>query len=153
MFSISICILVQETSESLMPSSHLACDGSMKPVSCPYLAPAEAGGGCEIVIWIHGLRGLYDLVQREVLQIQKNHETVAHRHVVGGIAQTPHGHRAKADPCTDSVRFPCGVCGDCTATAMTLHNIRTISAQSLYGFTPGCPLGPVEEIARCSQTM
>ena len=54
----------------LMPSSHLACDGSTEPVSCPYppfraataRPPAEAGGSCEIFVWIHGLRGLYDLV-------------------------------------------------------------------------------------------
>ena len=28
----------------------------------PRSLPAEAGGGCEIFVWIHGLRGLYDLV-------------------------------------------------------------------------------------------
>ena len=111
--------------------------------------PAEAGGGCEIFVRIHGLRGLYDLVWREVLQIWKNRKTVARRHVVGGIAQSPHGHRAKADPHTGSVRFPCGGCRDWTATALTLHDFRTISAQFLYGFTPGCPRSPIEEIARC----
>ena len=47
----------------LMPSSHLACDGTAEPVSCPYPPfRAEAGGGCEIFVRIHGLRGLYDLV-------------------------------------------------------------------------------------------
>ena len=105
--------------------------------------PAEAGGGCEIFVRIHGLRGLYDLVSREVRQIWKNRKPVARRHFVGGIAQSPHGHRAKADPRTGSVRFPYGGCGDCTATALTLHDFRTISAQSLYRFTPGWPRGPV----------
>ena len=144
---------VLEHHEAVMPSSHLACDGSVGPVSCPYppfrAASAEAGGGCEIFVWIHGLRGLYDLVQREVLQIWKNRKTVARRRVVGGIAQSPHGHRAKADPRTGSVRFPCGGCGDWTATALTLHDCRTLSAQSLYGFTSCCPQGPVEEISWC----
>ena len=49
----------------------------------------------------------------------KNRKPVARRHVVGGNAQSPHGHRAKADPRTGSVRFPCGGCGDWTATALT----------------------------------
>ena len=48
---------------SLMPSSHLACDGSTEPVSCPFSLSVrpprglrtEAGGGCEIFVWIHGL--------------------------------------------------------------------------------------------------
>ena len=80
---------------------------------------------------------------------KKYRKTVARRHAVGGIAQSPHEHRAKADPRTGSVRFPCRGCGDCTATALTLHIFRTISAQSLYGFTPGCPRNPViEEMAR-----
>ena len=107
--------------------------------------PAEAGGGCEIFVRIHGLRGLYDLVWREVLQIWKNHKTVARRHVVGGIAQSPYGHHAKADPRTGSVRFQFGGCGDWTATAvtaLTLHDFRITSAQSLYRFTPGCPRVP-----------
>ena len=68
---------------------------------------------------------------------------------VVGVAQFPHGHRAKGDHHTGSIRFPCGGCGDCTATALTFHDFRTISTQSLYGFTPGCPRDPVEEIARC----
>ena len=79
----------------------------------------------------------------------KNRKTVARRHVVDGIAQSPHGHSAKGDPRMGSVRFPCGGCGDWTATALTLHDFRTISAQALYGFTPGYPRGPVEENARC----
>ena len=144
---------------SVLPSSHLACDGSTEPVSCPYppfrAASARPPCGGRRRLWdfrtvIHELRGLYDLDQREVLQIWKNRKPVlARRHVIGNIAQSPHGHRAKADPRTGSVRFPCGSCRDCTATALTLHDFRTISAQSLYGFTPGCPRGPVEEIARC----
>ena len=39
-------------------------------------------------------------------KFEKNRKTVALTHVVGGIAQSPHGHRAKADPRTGSVRFP-----------------------------------------------
>ena len=135
----------------IMPSSHLGLRlvyGARIPLSMrpPRGLPAEAGGGCEIFVRIHGLRGLYDLVSQEVWQIWKNCKPVARRHFVGGIAQSPDGHRAKAYPRTGSVRFPCGGCGgcgDCTATALTLHDIHTISAQSLYGFTPGCPRGPV----------
>ena len=47
-------------------------------------------------------------------------------------------------------KFLCGGCGDCTANALRLHDVRTISAQPLYGFTPACPRGPVQEMARCS---
>ena len=146
-------IIIQHA--TLMPSSHLACDGSTEPVSCPYppfraasaRPPCEAGGGC---MWdfrtdARAPRPLRFGVAWSLknLKKKKNRKPVARRHVVGGIAQSQHGHRAKADPCTGSVRFPCGGCGDCTATALTLHDFRTISAQSLYGFTPGCPRGPV----------
>ena len=93
------------------------------------------------------------------------------RHIVGGIAESPHGHREEAvrsktvteaaqhrtisaQPLygsrTGSVRFQCGGCGHCTATALRLYDFRTISAQPLYGFTPACPQGPIQEIARCS---
>ena len=101
----------------------------------------------------------------------KNYKSVTHRHVVGGITQSPHGHRAKA-ACSKtarsrhghrtisaqplhgshpgSLRLPSGGCGDCVATSLRLHDCRTISAQPLYGFTPACPRGPVQEIARYS---
>ena len=38
--------------------------GARIPLSVwpPRGLPAEAGGGCEIFVWIHGLPGLYDLV-------------------------------------------------------------------------------------------
>ena len=57
---------------------------------------AEAGGGREIFVRIHGLRSLYDFVSREVKQVWKNRKPVARIHVVGGIAQSPHGHRPEA---------------------------------------------------------
>ena len=133
-----------------MPSSHLAYDGSTEPVS-PFpcglrgasLRRQEAAvrvsygftGSAASTIWF----------SEKFYKFEKNRKPVARRHVVSGIAQSPHGHRAKADPRTGSVRFPCGGCGDCTATALTLHDFRTISTQSLYGFTPDCPRGPVEE--------
>ena len=93
----------------------------------------------------------------------KNRPSVARRHVVGGIAQSPQGHRAEAarsktarrrhghrtisaQPMlgsrTGSVRLPTGGCGDCTATPQRLRDFRTISAQPLYGFTPDCPPPP-----------
>ena len=97
------------------------------------------------------------------------------RHVVGGIAQSlhghcteaahsktkmhaarsPHGHRTiSAQPLhgsrTGSVWFSCRGCGVCTATALRLHDFRTIFVQPLYGFTQACPRGPIQEIARCS---
>ena len=50
-------------------------------------------------------------------------------------AQTLYGGR------TSSVRFLCGICVDCTATAPALHDFRTISTQPRHGF-----VGPV---ARC----
>ena len=137
-----------------MPSSHLARDGSTEPVSpfpCGFreasLRRQEAAvrflygftGSAASTIWL----------SEEFYKFEKNCKPVAHRHVVGGIAQSPHGHLVKADPRTGSVRFLCRGCGDCTATALTLHDFHTIPLQSLYGFTPGCPRGPVEEIARC----
>ena len=99
----------------------------------------------------------------------------ARRHVVGGIAQPPDGHRAEAarsnmsrwrhghrsiaaQPLhgsrTGSVRLRSGGCGDCTATPLRLQDFHTIFAQPLYGFTPAkkgpaCPQCPVQEIARC----
>ena len=162
-----------------MPSSHLACDGSTEPVSCPYppFCAASARPPCG------GRRWLWDFCMdsRAPRPLQfclagsytylKNRKSVACRHVIGGIAQAPHGHRAEtarsktarwchghctisAQPLhgsrTGSVRLPSGGCGDCTATPLRLHDFRTISAQPLYGFTPACPRGPVQEIARCS---
>ena len=59
-------------------------------------AAAEAGGGREIFVRIHGLRSLYDFVSREVKQIWKNRKPVARIHVVGCIAQSPHGHCPEA---------------------------------------------------------
>ena len=141
-----------------MPSSHLACDGSTEPVSCPYppfrAASARPPARQEAAVrFTYGFTGsaastIWFSEKFYQFEEEKNRMTVARRHVVGGIAQSPQGHRAKADPRTGSVRFPCGGCGDCTATALTLHDLRTLSAQSLYGFTPGCPRGPLEEIAR-----
>ena len=163
-----------------MPSSHLACDGSTEPVSCPYppfrgasvrppcMRRQEAAvrfsygftGSAASTIWLAGSYTNF-----------KNRKSVARRHVVGGIALSPHGHRAEAarsktarwrhghrtisaQPLhgsrTGSVRLSSGGCGDCTATPPRLHDFRTISAQPLYGFSPACPRGPVQEIARCS---
>ena len=112
----------------LMPSSHLACDGYMEPVSCPY-PPFRAASGRRPC---GGRRRLWDLrtdsraprplwfgLARSFTNLKT---LLARRHVGGGIAQSPHGHPAKADPRTGSVRFPCGGCGDCTATALTLHD-------------------------------
>ena len=93
----------------------------------------------------------------------KNRKSIARRHVVGGIAQSPHGQGAESthskmarwrhhhhtifvqplhESRTGSVRLPSGGCGDCTATPLRLHDFRTISAQPLYGFTPACPPPP-----------
>ena len=52
--------------------------------------------------------------------------------------QLPIPARAPYDFRTETV----GGCGACTATALTLHDFHTISVQSLYGFTPGCPEAP-----------
>ena len=66
MSSIKFCSRPPKVELRLMPYSHLACDGFMEPVSCPYppflVASAEAGGGCKIFIRIHRLRGLYDFL-------------------------------------------------------------------------------------------
>ena len=111
--------------------THLACDGYTEPVSCPYspFRAASARPPCG------GRRRLWDFRtnSRALLPLRfglarsftnlKNRKPVAPWHVVGGIAQSPHGHRAKADPRTGSVRFQCGGCGDCTATALTSHNV------------------------------
>ena len=40
-------------------------------------------------------------------KFKKNRKPVARRNVVGGIAQSPHGHCAKADPRTGCVQFSC----------------------------------------------
>ena len=128
----------------IMPSSHLAIAMGLRspypariPLSVrpPRGLPAEAGGGCEIFVRIHRLRGLYDLASRDYLQIWKNRKLVARRHVVGGIAQSPHGHRAKADPRTGSVRFPCVD----AEIARQLHWHCTISVQSPHSLCTDLP--------------
>ena len=162
-----------------MPSSHLACDGSTEPVSYPYppfraaYARPPCGGKRRLWAFLTVSRAPWPLrfcLTGSYTNL-KYRKSVAHRHVVGGIAQSPHGHRAEAayskmarwrhghrsisaqplHGCSAvSVRLPSGGCGDCTATPLRLHDFRTISAQPLYGFTPACPRGPVQEIARCS---
>ena len=139
----------------LMPtcSSHLACDGSTEPVSPFPCALREAS------VWRQEAAGDFRTDSRAPLPLQfclagsftnlKNRKSVARRHVVGGIAQSPHGHRKEAGRSktaqwhhghctifaqpmhgsrTGSVRLPSGVCGDCTATPLRLHDFRTISA-------------------------
>ena len=64
-----------------------------------------------------------------------NRETAARRHIVGGIARSPQGHRSMLIVIvqqTGTVRGLCGLCGispgcwgDCTALAMTSHDART----------------------------
>ena len=162
-----------------MPSSHLACDGSTEPVSCPY-PPFHAASmrppcGGRRRLWDFRTDSWAPQPLRFCLAGSyanlKNRKSIARTHVVGGIAQSPHGHRAEAarsktawwrhghhtisaQPLhgsrTGSVRLPSGGCRDCTTTPLRLHDFRTISAQPLYGFTPACPQEPVQEIARCS---
>ena len=52
----------------------------------------------------------------------KNRKSIAHRHVIVGIAQSPHGHRA------ETAR---------SKTARWCHGHRTISAQPLHGSRMG----------------
>ena len=72
-------------------------------------------------------------------KFEKNRKPVARRHVVGGIAQSPHGHHAKADPRTDSVRFPCGdrtLHGNCTDIARFPYNLCIVSVRIYPGLPP-----------------
>ena len=160
-----------------MPSSHLACDGSTEPVSCPYppFRAASVRAPCGRPP-CGGRRRLWDFCtdSRASRPLRfclvggytnlKNQKSVARRHVVGGIAQCPHAQKRHGSATVTtpisaqllhrsrmgSVRLPSGGCGDCTATPLRLHDFRTISAQPLYGFTPACPRGHVQEIAWCS---
>ena len=156
-----------------MPSSHLACDGSAEPVSCPYppfrAASTRPPCGGRRRLWdfrtdSRAPRPLRFCLARSYTNL-KNRKSVARRHVVGGIAQSPHRHRAEAARSKTaewrhghlistqplyrsrmgSVRLPSGGCGDCTATPLRLRDFRTISTQPLYGFTPACPRGPVQQ--------
>ena len=158
-----------------MPSSHLACDGPTEPVSCPY-PPFRAASARRQEA---AVRYLYRSQAPRPLRFclagsytnLKYRKSIARWHAVGGIAQSLHGHHAEAARSktarwrhghrtisaqrlhgsrTGSIRLPSGGCGDCTATPLRLHDFRTISAQSLYGFTPACPRGPIQEIAWCS---
>ena len=97
-----------------MPSSHLACDGSMEPVSCPYppLHAASTRPPCR------GRRRLRDFPTDSqaprplrfclagIYTNFKNRKSVACRQVGGGIAQSPHGNSTEsARFCTISVRI------------------------------------------------
>ena len=73
---------------------------------------------------------------RSFTNLKKNRKPVARRHVVGGIAQSPHGQRAKADPRTGLRTIPCGGCGECTATGLTLYDFRTVSVRIYRGLPP-----------------
>ena len=102
-----------------MPSSHLACDGSTEPVS-PF--PCGAGGGWDICTDSRAPRPLRFGLARSFTNLK--------------IAKSPHRHRAKADP-----RMGSRGCRDCTATALTLHDFRTISTVSVRIY-PGLPPRP-----------
>ena len=161
-----------------MPSSHLACDGSTEPVSCPYppfrAASPSSPCGDRRRLWdfrtdSRAPRPVRFCLARSYTNM-KNRKSVARIHVVGGIAQSPHWHRAEAERSktarwrqshrtisaqslhgsrTGSVRLPSGGCGDCTADPMRMHDFRTISAQPpwpLYGLTSACPRGPVGNV-------
>ena len=124
-----------------MPSSHLACDGSTEPVSCSYppFCAASARPPCG------GRRRLWEFrtdsrvpwplrfgLARSFTNLKKNRKPVARRHVVGGIAQSPHGHRSKADPRTGSVRFR----AEDAETAWFPYNLRTVSVRIYHGLPP-----------------
>ena len=153
-----------------MPSSHLACNGSTEPVSCPYIpfCAASMRPPCG------GRRRLWDFCtdSRAPWPLRlclagsytnlKNRKSVARRHVLVGIAQSPHGHHAEAarsktarwchghrtisalplhGSCAGSIRILSGGCGDCMATPLRLHDFCTIATHHLYGFTLACPRG------------
>ena len=65
----------------------------------------------------------------------ENRKSVAHRHVVGGIAQSPHGHRAEAAR---------------SNTARWCHGHRTISAQPLHGSRTGSARLPSRGCGDCT---
>ena len=100
-----------------MPSSHLACDGSMEPVSCLY-PPFHAAS----TIWF----------SENFYKFEKICKPVARRHVVGGIAQSPHGFR------TISVRRMRRLHGNCTDIARFPYNLRTVSVR-IYPRLPPRP--------------
>ena len=63
-------------------------------------------------------------------KFEKNRKPVARRNVVGGIAQSPHGHRAKADPRTGCVQFSC--------EGRSPHGLRTIFVRRLRRLHGNC---------------
>ena len=115
-----------------MPSSHLACDGSTEPVSCPY-PPFRAASPCG------GRRQLWDLHtdSRAPRPLRfclagsytnfKNRKSAACRQVVGGIAQSPHGHRAEAAHSKNGT-------GGATVTAPSPRSLCTEAALALYDY-------------------
>ena len=122
-----------------MPSSHLACDGSTEPVSCPYppFRAASTRPPCG------GMRQLWDFrtdsraprplrfgLARNFTNLKKNRKPVARRHVVGGIAQSLHGLR------TISVRRMRRLHGNCTDIARFPYNLRTVSVRIYPVLTP-----------------
>ena len=80
-----------------MTSSHLACDGSTEPVS-PFpcgLREASLQRQEAAVRFLYGFTGSAASTiwfSKKFYKFEgKNRKTVARRHVVGGIAQSPHG--------------------------------------------------------------
>ena len=104
-------------------------------VQPPRGLPADAAGGCEIFVRMNSraprpLR--FGLAKSCTNLKEKNRKPVARRHVVGGIAQSPHGLR------TISVRRMRRLHGNCTDIFRTISSC-TVSVRVYPGLPPRPP--------------
>ena len=137
----------------LMPSSHLACDGSMEPIA------SFPCGLCEASVWRQepAVRFSYVFTGSATsgplwfclagsYTNLKNRKSVDRRHVVGGIAQSPHRQRTETARSKTvrwrhghRTRLPSGGCGNCTATPLIAgfpYNLRAASVRIYPGLPP-----------------
>ena len=114
----------------LMPSSHLACDGSTEPVSCPY-PPFRAASVRRQEAAVRFSYGFTGSAASTIWFSEKfNQFGKIVRHVVGGIAQSSHGLRMI------SVRGLRRLHGNCTDIARFPYNLCTVSVRIYPGLPP-----------------
>ena len=66
-----------------------------------FLFPCGDGHSLTIIVRIHGLRSLYDFVNKKVIHVLKIHKPVARTYFVAVITRSPHGHH------TESALYTC----------------------------------------------
>ena len=137
-FTVNCKFIAAEPNEAVMPTSHLACDGCTETVSCPY-PPFSAAyvrrqeAAVIFSYWFTGSMASTTLFSRKLYKFEKrNRKFVACRHVVGGIAQSPHRHHAEAAH-PKMARWL-----HCHHTISAPHRLRTISIRNLRRLHDSC---------------